>query len=269
MSDIAPIITDRSVTKQGPERADSVLVAGSHGGVYAGYLAAQAGLRAVILNDAGVGLDQAGIGGLTYLDTIGMPAAAIGCMTARIGDGEDMLSRGIVSHANALARARGVMPGQSCAEAADRLRKGRSRLSGALPRVEGRYPLRSTEATLPVWGLDSASLITPQDTDRILIIGSHGGLLGGDPASALRGSARAVVFNDAGVGIEGAGLTRLPALDTRGIPAATVDCWSARIGDAASSWATGILSHVNDTARHLGASPGMSTVDFADIASGK
>ena len=34
-----------------------VLVSGSHGGAYAGYLAARAGARAVVLNDAGVGLD--------------------------------------------------------------------------------------------------------------------------------------------------------------------------------------------------------------------
>ena len=119
-----------------------------------------------------------------------------------------------------------------------------------------------------VWGLDSASLVQPEDSDRILMIGSHGGLLGGDPASALRGAARAAVFNDAGVGIDGAGLTRLPALDARGMPAATVDCWSARIGDARSMWQTGTLSHVNAAARALGAAPGISACAFADLING-
>jgi hypothetical protein len=42
-TDTVPIIVDRSVTKQGPERAGCVLVAGSHGGVFAGFLAAKAG----------------------------------------------------------------------------------------------------------------------------------------------------------------------------------------------------------------------------------
>ena len=39
-------------------------MAASHGGVYAAYLAAVSKVRGVILNDAGLGLDRAGIGGL-------------------------------------------------------------------------------------------------------------------------------------------------------------------------------------------------------------
>jgi hypothetical protein len=266
--DTVPIIVDRSVTKQGPERAGCVLVAGSHGGVFAGFLAAQARLRAVILNDAGVGRDDAGIAGLAFLQGVGMPAATVSCMSARIGDGADMLSRGVISHANERARTLGVVAGQACAQAAALLRHARTDLAAVQPYAESRYALREDPHTSPVWGLDSASLVRPEDFDRILMIGSHGGLLGGDPASALRGAARAAVFNDAGVGIDGAGLTRLPALDARGMPAATVDCWSARIGDARSMWQTGVLSHVNAAARALGAAPGMPAGAFADLVSG-
>jgi len=43
----------------------------------------------VILNDAGVGRDRAGIGGLALLDTIGMSAATLSHRSARIGDGDD------------------------------------------------------------------------------------------------------------------------------------------------------------------------------------
>jgi hypothetical protein len=267
-TDAVPIIVDRSVTKQGPERAGCVLVAGSHGGIFAGFLAAQARLRAVILNDAGVGRDDAGIAGLAYLQGIGMPAATVSCMSARIGDGADMLSRGIISHANERARALGVAVGQACAEAAEQLRHAHTDLAAVPPYTESRYALRENLGVPLVWGLDSASLVQPEDSDRILMIGSHGGLLGGDPASALRGAARAAVFNDAGVGIDGAGLTRLPALDARGMPAATVDCWSARIGDARSMWQTGTLSHVNAAARALGAAPGISACAFADLING-
>ena len=42
------ILTVASVTKLGPEHANQVLIGGSHGGVYAGYLAASAGARAII-----------------------------------------------------------------------------------------------------------------------------------------------------------------------------------------------------------------------------
>jgi hypothetical protein len=73
---------------------------------------------------------------------------------------------------------------------------------------------------------------------------------------ALRTDAFAAVFHDAGIGIDGAGLTRLPALDQRGIAAFTVAAASARIGDARSIFREGVISAVNDTAAHLGAHVG-------------
>jgi hypothetical protein len=106
-------------------------------------------------------------------------------------------------------------------------------------------------------------LVQPEDRDRILVVGSHGGILAGKPKTALKYDAIAAVFNDAGVGADGAALTRLPPLDARGIAAATVDCMSARIGDARSAWETGILTHVNRTAEKLGARLGMTVQDFA------
>ncbi len=73
-----------SVTQPG-DAAGKVLVAGSHGGVIAAYLGAKSGAHALILNDAGLGKDRAGIAGLFYLDAIGMAAAAVDCNSARIG----------------------------------------------------------------------------------------------------------------------------------------------------------------------------------------
>ena len=85
----------------------------------------------------------------------------------------------------------------------------------------------------------------PEDAGRILVIGSHGALHGGRPESALGVEAAAAVFNDAGVGADRIGISRLPVLAARGIPAATVDCMSARIGDGRSMWESGLISHVN------------------------
>src|ERR1700731_4898902 len=101
----APIVTADSITRIADEAGGAVVVNASHGGVYAAYLAAKLGAAAAIFNDAGVGRDQAGIGGLAYLRDLGIPAATVGHMTARIGDGGDMLARGVVSHANPLAMA--------------------------------------------------------------------------------------------------------------------------------------------------------------------
>jgi hypothetical protein len=116
------IVEADSVTQLG-DVAGAVLVAGSHGGVIAAYLGAKAAVHALILNDAGVGKDRAGIAGLVYLEELGMAAAAVDCMSARIGDGADMLARGVISHANVFAAICGVVAGQSCRDAAERLRR--------------------------------------------------------------------------------------------------------------------------------------------------
>ena len=57
-----------SVTVFPPDARGRAAIAASHGGVYAAYLAAKAGMKAVILCDAGVGREHAGIGGLDWLD---------------------------------------------------------------------------------------------------------------------------------------------------------------------------------------------------------
>ena len=56
-------------------------------------------------------------------------------------------------------------------------------------------------------------------------------------------------------------MSRLPALDRRGIAAATVSAASARIGDARSTYAEGVLSRVNTRAAALGLAPGMTARD--------
>ena len=73
--------------------------------------------------------------------------------------------------------------------------------------------------------------------------------------------ARGAIFNDAG---GGAGVARLPVLDAQGIPGAAVAAASARIGEARSTWETGIVSAVNGLASECGVEAGMSVPDFAD-----
>ena len=77
--------------------------------------------------------------------------------------------------------------------------------------------------------------------------------------------ARAAGENDAGVGVDGVGITRLPALDGRGIAAVTVDYRTARIGDAASTLETGVLSHVNQTAEAQGAQEGSNLRSWLEV----
>lgn len=253
---LLPSITDADAGHRG-----RVVVSGSHGGLYPGYLAAKVGLKAVILNDAGGGLDNAGIAGIHALDQIGMAAAAVSHLSARIGDADDMLARGVISTVNAAAADLDVTVGMTCAEAAERLAHA-AVPTGHLPPVhEGRRVI-ARDGGPDVVLADSASLVGAEDIGRIVITGSHGGLVGGDPARALKAAASLAVFSDAGGGIEDAGLTRLPALDARGIPAVTVAHATARIGDAASAWETGVISHANATAAALDARPGTPLRDW-------
>jgi hypothetical protein len=185
-------------------------------------------------------------------------------MSARIGDGADMAARGIVSYVNGTAAALGCEAGMSALDCALLMRNAQP-MSGEAPAYqEARFLLREREAEPLVWGIDSASLVRPEDVGQIVITASHGGLLGADPMAALRVDALACAFNDAGVGVDNAGITRLPALDTRGIAAVTVDARTARIGDVRSSWETGRISHINDRAADAGVEIGMSLDDFAD-----
>ncbi|MEQ9555309.1 MAG: hypothetical protein RIG67_06035 [Rhodospirillales bacterium] len=244
-----------SITDADPRHRGHVVVSGSHGGLYPGYLAAKADLKAIILNDAGGGLDGAGVAGIHALDQAGMAAAAVSHLSARIGDADDMLARGVISTVNTAAAGLDLTPGMTCAQAAERLTQAIIPTT-ALPPIDEARRVIARDNGPDVVLADSASLIGAEDAGRIVITGSHGGLVGGDPARALKAAASLAAFNDAGGGITDAGLTRLPALNARAIPAVTVAHTSARIGDAASAWETGVISHANAAAAALGARPG-------------
>ena len=248
-----------TVTRLGPQCAGAVVVGGSHGGVYAGYLAARARACAVILNDAGIGRDDAGVGCLDYCDALGMAAATVSHVSARIGDAGDTLSSGVLSRVNDRARAAGCEAGMRCLDAALALRGAPPPPGDAPVYAEARHVAGETPAGLRLVCVDSISLVSEgEDEEQIVLSGSHGGLVAGQPHLAIRVAAAAAFFNDAGIGKDGAGVTRLPALDARGIAAATVSANSARIGDGRSTYEDGIVSRVNETARAAGVEPGMT-----------
>ncbi|MEI8147071.1 MAG: hypothetical protein WCH83_16580, partial [Alphaproteobacteria bacterium] len=131
------------------------------------------------------------------------------------------------------------------------------------PETEARKRLTEAErGGVRVHAVDSVSLVLPEDIGQIVITGSHGGILGGKPASAIRQEVYAALYVDAGGAADGSGFSRLPALDPRGIAAATVSASSARIGDGLSVYETGMISAINDTARAKGCTPTMSARAF-------
>jgi hypothetical protein len=263
LSALAPILTVDSITRVGPEAAGAVVVNGSHGGVYAAYVAAKLRVGAAIFNDAGVGRDNAGIAGLDYLEALGVPAAVVGHDTARIGDGSDMMVRGVITQTNRAATALGCYSGMSCRDAGAALQTATSRGREPPPALEAAFLLVPEPPA--VWALDSASLVSAEHAGTVVVTGSHGGLLGGRPDTALKYDVFAALFNDAGIGIDEAGVTRLPALDARGIAAGTVAAASARIGDARSTYEDGILSRINSRAAALGVAAGIKAREFVAI----
>jgi hypothetical protein len=119
--DPRPLRIVDSITELGPADAGCIAVSGSHGGVSSARYAGVARPFLSVFNDAGVGRDGAGIAGLSALQAQGLAACAVAHASARIGDARSTLEDGIISHANALARALGATPGRPCSECVDAL----------------------------------------------------------------------------------------------------------------------------------------------------
>jgi len=237
-----------------------VVIAASHGGVYAVHLALSQGVVGLIVCDGGVGLENAGIAGLDFAQTLGVPCAALASHSACIGDGADCARHGTIAFANAAAQQWGVSIGQAAMQAAQCMAAAplQAVAHGPLP-GEARVVLPTPSGQRPIVLIDSVSLVLPEDAGAVVLTGSHGNLQGGRAETAIKADVFAVLYNDAGV----AQPTRLPALDARGISAVTVAAHSARIGDARSAWETGILSHANQTALQLGAYVGQTAHAWA------
>lgn len=240
-----------SITDATTSTAGQIVVSGSHGGFYPAAVASGAGARAVLFNDAGVGLEQAGVAGVLALADIGMAAAGVDCQSCEIGSAADTLKNGVISVVNSVAEALGITAGMPVATAITQFENAPTPQGKLPPYPEARQTVQV--GTVSVELLDSASLVGPQDSSKIVITGSHGGLIGGNPARAIKATVRIAVFNDAGFGKGNIGISRLPALDARDIAAVTVSCQTARIGDAKSALETGVISALNEAAQAQGA----------------
>jgi hypothetical protein len=254
---IEAVVTTASSATSPPETRGRVLVSGSYGGEYNAWHAVRQGAKAVILNDAGGGRNGAGIAGLPWLDQLGVPGATADCMTCHIGDGEHMLAHGRISHVNAAAARLGCAIGQSVAECAAHMQAAPRRAVDPPANAGGkRFVIAEAPGQRRILGLDAAPLMRPDDAGAIAITGSHAALFRGRPDNVITVELYAVFFNDAGGGLDDAGIARLADLDRRGMIAATVSADSAEIGHARSAYDTGVISHANLAAIRAGVAPG-------------
>src|SRR5256885_5953099 len=135
---------------------------------------------------------------------LGGAAATASHASCRIGDAADMMARGAISRANALAHALGVAPGMACREAGLRLIAARPSNRDPEPCGETRRVLDQAGWRRRIVLIDSASLVDPGDQGQIVVTASHGALVGGNARMALQVDGFAAVFSDAGVGRDNA-----------------------------------------------------------------
>ena len=107
--------------------------------------------------------------------------------------------------------------------------------------------------------LDCVTHLEAGHKGAVAYCGSHGGAYSAYYA-ASRGIS-GVIFNDAGIGRERAGVAGLALLETLGVPGAAISHVSARIGDGKDGVARGVLSTVNGPAARHGLKPGQSCLD--------
>ena len=265
MPDTRTIVTVPSCSNATAAHAGAVIVAGSYGGRYNAFNAAKWGIRGVIMNDAGLGADDAGIAGLPYLDAIGLPAATAAAASCHIGDGAHTLAHGIISHVNRAAAALGCAPGQTVRACAALMLAGDVPAAAPPPITEGnRFVLRDVPGEPRLIWAASVGMLRPEDAGQIVVTASHAALPGGRADSIVPPGILAVFFSDAGVGLDGAGIARIPHLDGLGVIAGTTSADSAPIGDARALYEHGILSHLTGAAVRAGGAVGMPLKAFID-----
>ena len=110
---------------------------------------------------------------------------------------------------------------------------------------------------------NSATSIAEDNKNDIIVDGSHCGA-NIAPDYILPSSARGMIGNDAGIGLENAGVASLKTLEEHGIPAAAVAAMSAEIGIGQSTYDEGVISTVNEVAKKMGVAVGMTAKEAAD-----
>jgi hypothetical protein len=115
--------------------------------------------------------------------------------------------------------------------------------------------------SIAIWGMDSIASIAAAHAGAIVLTGSHGGQSAGE--YALKFPLRAVLFNDAGIGKDEAGVVALAMLQAKDVAAAAIAHTTGRIGDALDMWNHGYLSRVNAAAEQVGLEEGMSAREGA------
>ena len=248
-----------------PENTSPILVCASHcgdNGTFARKLK-NGHVKAVFLNNAGIGKNQAGISGLAHYEAAHILACAVDNYSAEIGVARDTWESGIISHTNTLAEKAGIQPGDSVQEAVARIintiaptsptqeKENLESLANEKKDSTGKPDLKKQFQTqidgVSITVADSITFLNENNSGDIVVCGSHGGVSAGEYAQ--KHQLKAVFFNDAGIGKNNAGIKSLDSLSDAGILACTVDCMSAEIFNGQDVLDNGIISVCNQLAK--------------------
>lgn len=248
-----------------PDNVSPVLVCASHcgdNGTFARKLK-NCHVKAVFLNNAGIGKNQAGISGLVHYETENILACAVDCNSAEIGVARDTWESGIISHTNNLAVKAGIQTGDSVQEAVAKIinlidlpssiqiNKHFESVVKEKQESTGKVDLQK-QIQIQIEGVsitvtDSITFLNENNAGDIVVCGSHGGISAGHYAQ--KHGLKAVFFNDAGIGKNNAGIKGLDGLNDAGIIACTVDCMSAEIFNGQDTLDNGIITVCNQLAK--------------------
>ena len=249
-----------------PDNTSPILVCASHcgdNGAFARKLT-NCHVKAVFLNNAGIGKNQAGISGLSHYEAANILACAVDHNSAEIGVARDTWESGIISHTNQLAKEAGIQPGDSVQEAVARIiniidkpsliqkNKSFESLKDENKDSKSNNADLKKQAKIEIDGVsitvtDSITFLNESNAGDIAVCGSHGGVSAGEYAQKRH--LKAVFFNDAGIGKNNAGIKSLETLTDAGILACTVDCMSAEIFNGQDMLNNGIISVCNRLAK--------------------
>ena len=246
-----------------PTGPGDVIVVGSYCGTRIVAPMFSRGVKAIIATDAGIGKDDAGISGLKQGEAIGVPVAAIVTMSAETSNGRSTLL-GVISRANAQARALGVVPGMPAYEAAALL--ARAPHGKPVPTSAGDEEMPVVVEDTPhgrIWTAGGSTAFHDKIPNDVFCSGSNASRVFSD--GALRIGAKGGIANDAGIAKNNSAVEGVMLLAEKGVPAASVSTMSARLAEGLSTWNDGVISVMNEIAARRGVKVGMTAKDAARL----
>ena len=244
-------------------RGRDVCVNASYCGVLPARFISEAGPRAAIGMDCGIGPEGSAIAGLWYLEALGIPAAAAAVMSARLGDGVDLHDNGVISFLNQPAADCGVAVGMAVRDAALVMLE-RDPAPAAASEITNRTIMQTSPDGRHVIAADSIAFGTDDDTDRnVLVTAGH---TGRSAVGYLRRTRPwGFICSDGGRGKDDSGMAGLAIVEADGLAGATADARLARMGSGLSHYRDGIVSAANDPARQRGVRIGMPVPEAAGL----